>query len=774
MTTDQPTVVSLHPGTKSVEMELNLPNLTPGRYGLHLFFSCRDYPLERHCCYMRPIDPAAAPDGPRRFDEMQFSLQPSGRRVGPWPGWREVPPMPAVVVTTETETVRALYNFYGDETASGQVRAIALVNIGESTQPVHLKWNDARLCPFRLEIIPDARKRACAEALQPLSDRLSRYPRLLFTWDELVEMQNDQRDQRRAIQDKMRLLLQNWDLPDRISAQSKLLPGPERLRDFDRLLLPAFMALLDADADLRRRAMEQLLHTLDLCLSPDYEPMAIDTQSGECLFSLSLAVDWLWPFLSTEWQEMVRDRMFAVADRVWAHIGTEREDYAQAHFLGAGHGLLAFCFLFWETHPRAAEWAAWIHGAFLRALDMLPPDGFYPHGINLWIYEHAFFMRLLELFRGCAGRDYWRATLYWQNASRFRAATISDDGQWGVTFGDPQYRVGGDAWMHLLIAARLDLPAARQTAERLIDGDPAGVDFRNAPARRRIWEFLYFSPLETNGSNRLPAVEVFPDGGQIFWRSGSYLVTLRAGAPLGIHRHRAGEWSGYGHSDPGHGGFLVADDQGLLVCGPGPVYRRDTALHNTLTFDGRGQIGDSMVWASEFTPADRFARLVDHGRIESGFWADMDLMPAYLDFLRVRQLRRKVIWIPPGLLITCDRIRCDRQQEIQWNLHAYHPWQWGDAKDENKEAISGPPHRRLFVLCLTPRLSDRRYGISDFVPAYPHAGERDYFLQWSVAANQTIFINAVVFAGDCSSIKVDAPHARISACYNGRDLALSL
>ena len=48
--------------------------------------------------------------------------------------------------------------------------------------------------------------------------------------------------------------------------------------------------------------------------------------------------------------------------------------------------------------------------------------------------------------------------------------------------------------------------------------------------------------------------------------------------------------------------------------GPGPLYRRDTALHNLVTIGGRGQIGDSCVWFPDFIadaaipPAPRIAR----------------------------------------------------------------------------------------------------------------------------------------------------------------------
>jgi len=767
--------IGIRPPDQSTEMQVQLPDLTPGRYGLHLIFDCRLYPLRRHCCHMRPSDPQSDPQGLRRFAEMTFSLQPPGLCIGPWPGWRGVPPMPEVKLTTPHESVRAQFNFYGDEEQSGLLRAIALLFVrAPEDHKLWLQWSDDRLLPLRIEIIPNARRRAEPTPVDLVTDRRGGYPRLLFTAEQFTELRKDSASAHRKIKRQLLRLERNRYLPDEVTAEAKLLPGPERLRDFDRLLLPAFLTLFDSDAALRHRAIEQLVHALDLSLQPDYEPMVIDTQSGECLFSLCLAVDWLWNYMDDSLRGSVREKLYQTADRVWRHIGYEREDYAQAHFLGAGHGLLAFCFLFWETHPQVAEWAAWLHGAFLRVLDMLPDDGFYPHGLNLWIYEHAFLLRFLELLRGCAGLDYWSATPYWRKASCFRAAATSDNGLLGVTFGDPQYRVGGDSWMHRLIALRTASPAAANLAAKLIDLSPAGVDFRNAPARRRIWEFLYSGKTPAPAAAPSRKAADFPDGGQLFWRSSCYLVTLRAGAPLGEKRYQAGEWSGYGHSDPGQGSFLIADDRGLLVCGPGPVYRRDTLLHNTVTFNGYGQIGDRMVWAPDFIAADRFSCLVGHGELENGFYAETDLAPAYLDFLAVKRLRRKVIWLPPGLLIVQDTVECTDEKEVQWNLHSYHPWHLCRRGAKHEVAACGFGKRRLQVWCLSPELTAARRGLSDFVPAYPHAGERDYFLQLGHKGQKCRFVVVLAWAAQAESLTVDGSGQHLSGYYDHREFTVQL
>ena len=43
-----------------------------------------------------------------------------------------------------------------------------------------------------------------------------------------------------------------------------------------------------------------------------------------------------------------KGRLWEVAEICRKHLDPARRDYAQAHYLGCGLGLLAFAFLFWD------------------------------------------------------------------------------------------------------------------------------------------------------------------------------------------------------------------------------------------------------------------------------------------------------------------------------------------------------------------------------------------------------------------------------------------
>lgn len=709
-----------------------LPDLAPGRYGCHLLMDFSAYPLAKHLCYMRANNIPASSAGPRCFSDMSFASEPPGIPVGPWPGWRGITEMPAVRMQAGSRFYTGRYNFWGDEFETGHCRVFFLIEIDRPGEEFSLEWEDERLRPVSLSLYPSAKRHAEAMPVELRPDLTSVHPRLLFSEADLPDLQSRKEGSHAKIWAEIKALLDHEHVIFNVTAQSKLPDQPEALHEMDRVILSAFSALLQPDPQSTAKAVEAFMAFLRLAAADEYEPMLIDTQAGECLFTLCLGYDWIHPWLPAAERERVEKELFRLAHKVWLHLGYEREDYSQAHFLGCSHGLLAFSLLFWREHPRAQEWAAYLAGAFKIVAEQLPKDGFYGHGINLWIYEHAFMMRYLELLKqGCAV-DFWRTTPYWRQASAFRRASLSPDGRLGVTFGDPHYRVAGDAWIHYLIARRTGSSAAQALALRLAEGETTGVDFRNAPARRRVWEFLFFDPKMKEAERQSPLV-FFQDGGQVFLRRSNAenetLITCRSGAPLGQERYTHGEWGGYGHSDPCNGAFLICRNRSFLACGPGPVYRRDTALHNTVTFDNRGQIGDSLAWAPEFIPADRFSRLIQTSLEETSLLMEAELAPAYLDFLGLRSFNRRIFCPDADVMLVHDRIVLEEEREMQWNLHTYAvPQRMTDQPALTLLLKDG--HERLRVCPLLPASVSWRSGYSEFVPAYPHGGERDHFIQF--------------------------------------------
>lgn len=685
--------------------------------------------LEKHCRYARLVDPTALPT----FLNTEYAVTPPGLRVGPWPGWRGIPELPALTLRCGAAVVAGKYYFLGDEEVVGELRVMFPCEAGIAGT-LELVSPDPTLRPVRAQVVANLPAYAPPQPVTLRPQLRGQHPRLVVDAAQVAVLRREIRGSRsphwRRLQ---RLIRASWALPYATTPEGKVLPGPERLTGADRTLIAALTALLRPDAKTTAWAKRTYFAYLRETARPDFGPLGIDTQSGEVLYLLCVGYDWLHGAMTPAERTRARRRLWEVAAICRRHLDPARRDYAQAHYVGCGLGLLAFAFLFWDEHPEAYAWAAELRGAFARVLAMLPADGFFPHGLNLWIYEHGFLLRWLELFRQCTGEDLWRATPYFAAASRFRAAATSPDEKFGVTFGDPQYRVTGDSWCHLLIANRTGAREGQALGEALLDQPPTGTDHRHAPPRRRVYELLWHAVNGPKATSAQP-VASFPDGGQIFVRRGDTLVTLRAGAPLGRQRRAAGEVGGYGHSDPCNGAVLVWRGGTFVGSGPGPLYRRDTALHNLVTIGGRGQIGDSCVWFPDFIaegvipPGPRIERRRGNTVLRC------ELASAYLPHLGVRRHTRTVTIAADGSLRGEDVVELRAADEIAWHWHT-----WAKVRErEGAFHLTGPGCRA----CLTVEPvggTQLRVQPERFVAAYPHEGTVGAEITATRHAARTVF-----------------------------------
>jgi hypothetical protein len=668
--------------------------------------------LAPYCRYARVRDPSRPPT----FLNTEYALEPPGQKVGPWPGWRGIPELPEAILHSGEQRHRGQYFFLGDEEEAGELRLLFTCEDGLGAR-VRLQVADPVLVPRRARILtaPPSRAEPRPVAMRPELHGV--HPRLVLDEAGVARLRGELPGAKAGPWRRLRRVLrESWDLPYATTPEGKVLPGPERLTGADRVLLSALVALLRPRPAERTRAKRAYFAYLRETARPDFGPLGIDTQSGEVLYILCVGYDWLHAHLTSVERRRARghlDRVAAVARR---HLDPARRDYAQAHYLGCGLGLLAYALLWWEERPEARVWAAELRGAFDKVLRMLPADGFFPHGLNLWIYEHGFLLRWLELFRQGTGENLWRTTPYWRAASGFRGAVTSPDGGHGVTFGDPQYRVTGDSWCHFLIAARTGSRAAWTLGERLLAGPPAGTDHRHAPPRRRVYELLW-REANAPGVGRAATVDHFADGGQVAVRRRDTLITLRAGAPLGRQRRAAGEWGGYGHSDPCHGAILVWRGGTFVGSGPGPLYRRDTHLHNLLTVAGRGQVGDGGVWFPDYLAETFIPAGPEVKRAGREIVLHVELARAYLPHLGVQRHSRVVRIAPDGSLRGVDEVELSQEAEVAWHWHTWAKVRPGAAGWR----LTGPGCRAHLGV---ERVAGDRVEVApeSFVAAYPHEG----------------------------------------------------
>ena len=733
--------VSPYPELLTVQ-ETMLPEEIAGRFRvslpvlrgeLILLVECRarEFPFETFSRFVRHPGEGQ----PYTFSSMEFHEIPPGIRLGPWPGWRGIPEFPELTAWTGSGDVKLQPTFWGDEIACGILRVFGRFP-GGAGGTLTIVSPDPRIVPEKVSVY---KTHTLVARPHPagLSPRLSGlHPRLLLAPEQLPLLRNRAGSSHAALWHRLIAAWNNRDLAFEKTGESKCVEGPQRLSGEDRVLISAMIALVTEEANDIQQALHAYAGFVRATNQPEFEPLGIDTQAGETLFILSVGYDWLFGWMDEGGKITARNVMDRVAGICASYMGPERRDYGQAHYLGCGLGLLAYSLVLEDAQQSAPRWLSQLRGALDCALTLLSEDGSYPHGINLWIYEFGFLLRWIELIRGCTDDDLWvshgRALA---QASLFRAATLSGAVTHGITFGDPQYRVGGDSWCHFLIASRTGSGVSQWLGEQLIDLPHEGVDFRSIPARRRVYEFLFHDPAVTPTSPGL-GVRTFPDIGQVTVRSHQALCVFRAGPPLGLKRYAAGEYGAYGHSDPASGAFLIEHDGRFIACGPGPVYRRDTALHNVVTIDGQGQVGDSTVWLPDFFPPEVLSPTPD---VESdGLRASVfvDLTGTYLPHLGVERCTRAMFADPERFVLGVDALVCARARSLEWNTHSRLPFKLVSEEDSFVFEFDGGVRLVVFA----PQSSVWQAGLSEFIPAYPNDGTRDYRCTIKVRSDQAQFV----------------------------------
>ena len=711
-------------------------------------FDASNYPLEDHCRYALHSEKAH----PYTYPNFRFEQKPPGLRVGPWPGWRGIPLMPSARLKAGDKETELQFQIWGDEFQKHSIRAVAKIKSLPAEQII-VTVSDPRLVPLEAQYYSVRTLKPTLPQFEIPNEILRRHPRLLINENELQALRNDKTAARLEAFRRIHDLLPRWDSTLVVTPESKLPKGPESLAPEDKVLIGAFLALIEPASVNVERGVKSLLDYCTLTEQPDFGPLTIDTQAGETLFILCVGYDWLHPHLNTHNDKLIRKRLWDVADVCWNHLGYERDDYAQAHYLGCGMGLLAFSLLFWDLHMRAHEWGTHLAGVLKLVLSMLPEDGYYPHGINLWIYEFGFLLRWLELLRATGGPDLWDQTSALSHASAFRAAATSPDGLHGVTFGDAQYRVGGDSWCHYLISARTGSGEARWLGDFLRESPMEGVDFRSAPARRRVYEYLWL-PEHVQPVPSPDGISLFRDGTQVFARTQDSLFTFRSGPPLGIHRLQAGINGGYGHSDPGSGSILFYDKGASLIAGPGPVYRRDTSLHNVVTINGQGQVGDSAVWMPDFVPPSHHAKTFEIATSGKTLAASVDLASSYLPHLGVRSMRRSIFVTPGRSLLGVDVITIAKISDIEWNIHSCAEFTHLEDHRALKFRVGSKKGPAPVLACASSNALTWKTGLSEFVPAYPNDGMRNRFLRVTCREHQTVFVWCLTLDDDVPEIQL--------------------
>lgn len=439
-----------------------------------------------------------------------------------------------------------------------------------------------------------------------------------------------------------------------------------------RTLRAALACLITEDTRYRDDALAQMEALFDTNRWPEWRDLAhtgmnIDLRAGQLSRSLSLAYDWLYPFLSPDQRQSIvegidnfgiQPYLKDVADGVgWAN-GTNN----WMTCVVGGHGIAGLAL--GEDHPRSKELVDYAHPRLNAYFDNYGPEGEFNESVA---YANAHALPLL----------YFSAHRYASRGGVNRLAEfpIPETCKWMMYFTVPPGHVVPFGDSHIGRPPSVPMFATVADAAR----DPTLQWFyleHSAPDNPDSdpWELLWYDPsLE-------PRKPDFPLGRAYHGHSQNISVRTNwdpRSTPCVVYGKGGHGAEGHGNHDAGQ---LCVDSCGSrLITDPGspPGYPADffgenryeyynaSALgHNVLTFGGREmrrhKTDSAAVIASEFDD-------------EKGGWWQIDLTALYDE---VTSVRRTVITLTPSTVVVYDAASMEGAAEtsLRWHTACEPDW----------------------------------------------------------------------------------------------------
>jgi hypothetical protein len=404
----------------------------------------------------------------------------------------------------------------------------------------------------------------------------------------------------------------------------------------------------------------------------------------------------------------------ALAERAFLTPDPSWQPLEWGHYYDVGYTLDA---------ARVARWKAIALERMTTALAaQLGPDGDYAEGISYANYGGMAIMACLRVVEHADGINLWSPGLF--ALPRWARNQYVADIPFGVAnYNDARMQTGLAIPLYACIAARSrDAIDQGLLLELLALSD-------DAPAALSL---LGFDPtVPAAPFHREPATQ-YAHTGQVVWRTAEdrsgVFFSIKAGAHGGAHQHRDRTsifLSAYGE-------HLIVDTGDSRYADPPAVPSFDETLgHNCLLVDGVAQIGSN----------DRpvCGHILEHVH-------DGDLSTVLADasecYETVAQVRRRVVFLRPDVLVMADRVT-GSVNTLTWllqgnNLDGKAAWELGD-----RCAVLARPGARVYVFFVEP--ATRQYvalGTMD------NAQQAIMRLECDIAGNAVTTVLVPVRAGD--------------------------
>lgn len=308
-------------------------------------------------------------------------------------------------------------------------------------------------------------------------------------------------------------------------------------------------------------------------------------------------------------------------------------------------------------------------------IDNAPLDGSWGEGVQYWEYGLGYFLRFLEGARSSGYKDYFNDYDWLKKTGRFLIHfSLPGNLTNVINFSD----CGSERYIPAFL---LYLPASKYRDPVVQD---FGLKIQSKSSHKFSWlDFLTYDYSLDPVDFRTVEDEFhhFDDNGFVTmrssWDADATLVGFRCGPAPG-HANQAkteriaNRGYGPGHQHPDINNFVIYAHGTWLAIDPGYVHLKETRNYNTILVNGSGQAGAGETWldfmafesrepAPEITLAESYPRY-DYVIGNAG--------NIYVDEADLEHFERHLMFIKPDVIIVADRLRCKRNSEFSWLLHA--------------------------------------------------------------------------------------------------------
>ena len=467
----------------------------------------------------------------------------------------------------------------------------------------------------------------------------------------------------------------------------------------------------------------------------------VDLAAGHQLYGLALVYDWLYDTLTAAERDTIHQTLLQRGAALFNAARTTaywRNSFLQNHLWVNATGLTAAAMAL-NGEAGSADWITLARDKFDRTEAALGPDGASHEGAGYWTYGAEYLLKFWHLAGQPPSSVWWKHTAaYYQYLLLPRNAWTPDSSV--VDLGDsPRFGWYGPDYLLRRLAAINRDGHAQWLAQEL---ELSGAAHSSARWLNLLWHDPSLAPQPPRD---LPTLRHFEDMGIVSarssWNGDESLVVFKCGPPLGHAATDALTYdAGSGHVHPDINHFVLFANGEWLLRDDGYSWKQ-TDQHNTLTLDGKGQLGEGSMWfrGIECLKAKAHPRILLAQSSPTLDEIAGDATAIYPAALGLKRFVRRLFFLKPDVLIVADEIETDRAQPLELRFHPEHAFE----PQPDGSLLAKGKTSALRMELLTPEGVELTAGPT---PAKDREGHPATLLAAQLRATRSTWRNAVAFS----------------------------